>query len=208
MGVKRIKQIWRRIESPFIYKLFQFILSGDNWGARLILLAGLFAFVIKCHIIYPIEYVGHADASGYAEMADSLIHGRGLSVDYISFYFLKYNRRITRPEDHWPPLYSFFIAPFFLLLGKTAFAAKLPSVIISCFFFPLVGYFLSKRLSGNKLVGVAAGLNILFYPIFFRHSLYCLSDITYAFMVCLTVFLAIKGLEDSRYFYPMGIFYI
>lgn len=186
-------------------KTIKQILRKIDWCAKLILLAGLFAFIIKFHIVYPIEYVGHADASGYAEMADSIIHGRGLEVDYISFYFLKYDKKISRPEDHWPPLYSFFIAPFFLLFGKTAFAAKLPSLIISCFLFPLTGYLLGKRLSGNRFVGVAAGLNILFYPIFFRHSLYSLSDITYAFMVCLTLLLAIKGLDDERFFYPMGI---
>lgn len=179
--------------------------GGFDLYLKLILLIGLFAFVIKCHIVYPIEYVGHADASGYAEMADSIVHGRGLEVDYISFHFLKYDEEIERPEEHWPPLYSFFIVPFFLLFGKTAFAAKLPSLIISCFLFPLVGYLLGRRLTENKLVGLAAGLNILFYPVFFRHSLYCLSDITFAFMVCLTVFLAIKGIDDERFFYPMGV---
>ena len=89
----------------------------------LLLIAGLAAFIVKIQIAYPIEYVGHADASGYAEMADSLIKGRGLEVDYVSWYFLKYDPRIVRPEDHWPPLYSFLIAPFFKILGKNAFAA-------------------------------------------------------------------------------------
>ena len=175
----------------------------DGW-IWLLLLIGVFIFIIKCHIVYPIEYVGHADASGYAEMADSLVHGRGLEVDYISFYFLKY-KEINRPEDHWPPLYSFLIAPFFLIIGKTAFAAKLPALIISCFFFPLVGYLLAKHFSNSGIVGFATGIHILIYPEFFRHSLYCLSDVTFAFMVCLTVLFAIKGLEDGRYFYPMGV---
>ncbi len=175
----------------------------DGW-IWLLLLIGLFIFIIKCHIVYPIKYVGHADASGYAEMADSLVHGRGLEVDYISFYFLKYEK-ILRPEDHWPPFYSFLIAPFFLIIGKTAFAAKLPALIISCFFFPIVGYLLAKRFSRNGVVGFATGVHILLYPEFFEHSLYCLSDVTFAFMVCLTVLFAIKGLDDGRYFYPMGV---
>lgn len=81
--------------------------------------------IFKLQIIYSIQYVGHADASGYAEMADSLLKGRGLEVDYVSWYFFQYNPEIIRPEDHWPPLYSFLIVPFFALLGKTAFAAKM-----------------------------------------------------------------------------------
>jgi hypothetical protein len=106
----------------------------------ILLIFGFVAFVVKCHIAYPIQYVGHADASAYAEMADSLIHGRGFEVDYISWYFIKYPN-IVRPEDHWTPLYSMAIAPFFLIFGKSAFAAKIPSLIISCFFLPLILYY-------------------------------------------------------------------
>ena len=51
----------------------------------LLLTAGLAAFIVKIQIVYPIEYVGHADASGYAEMADSLIKGRGLEVRKLVF---------------------------------------------------------------------------------------------------------------------------
>jgi len=171
----------------------------------LLLIAGLAAFIVKIQIVYPIEYVGHADASGYAEMADSLIKGRGLEVDYVSWYFLKYDPRIVRPEDHWPPLYSFLIAPFFKILGKNAFAAKMPSIFISCLLFPFVVYALAEMLSGSRIVGLAAGLHILLYPEFFRHSLYCLSDITFAFMVCTTVLLVLKGTKNPRFFYPMGI---
>ena len=171
----------------------------------LLLVAGLATFIVKIQIVRPIEYVGHADASGYAEMADSLIKGRGLEVDYVSWYFLKYPPRIVRPEDHWPPLYSFLIAPFFKILGKNAFAAKIPSIFISCLLFPFVVYVLAEMLSGSWVVGLAAGLHILLYPEFFRHSLYCLSDITFAFMVCTTVLLILKGTKNPRFYYPMGI---
>jgi 4-amino-4-deoxy-L-arabinose transferase-like glycosyltransferase len=166
----------------------------------------LAVFLIKCKIAYPVKYVGHADASGYAEMADSLIHGRGFEVDYISWYFIKYDRKIIRPEDHWPPLYSIAIAPFFLVLGKTAFAAKLPSLIISCFLFPLVLYSLARELSGSKFAGLAAGLSVLLYPFIFRWSLHCLSDVLYGFVVCAGVLYAVKALDNDKFFYPLGIF--
>lgn len=185
-------------------RYFYAIIRKLDWYIIFILLVGLTVFILKCLIVRPIQYVGHADASGYAEMADSLIHGRGLAVDYISFYFLKYPR-IVRPEDHWPPLYSFFIAPFFLIMGKTAFAAKLPSLIISSLLFPIAGYFLGRKLSKSRITGLTAALTILAYPNFFTHSLYCLSDITFAFMVSLTVLFSIKGIDDERYFYPMGV---
>ena len=171
----------------------------------MLLLAGLAAFALKCRIAYPIEYVGHADASAYAEMADSLVHGRGLAVDYVSFHFIKYDPGVVRPEDHWPPFHSFLVAPFFLLLGKSAFAAKLPSLLISSLLLPVVGFLLAKRLSGSGVVGFAAGLHLLLHPELFAHSLLCASDLTFAFLLCLGVLFALEGLKDGRYFYPMGV---
>jgi len=170
-----------------------------------LLIIGFVAFVIKCQITYPVQYVGHADASAYANMADSLIHGRGFSADYISFYFIKYPS-IVRPEDHWPPLYSIAIAPFYLIFGKTAFAAKLPSLIISCFLLPLMVYYLTKELSRSKITSFAAGFGVLLYPAFFEWSLHCLSDVIYAFVVCSFVLFSVKTLDDKRYFYPAGFF--
>ena len=114
-----------------------------------ILAVGLLVLVAKCTIVYPVEHVGESDASGYAEMADSLRQGKWLSVEYISFFFIKYSG-MPRPEDHWPPLYSFLIAPFYVLLGKTAFASKLPSLIISSLFLPAATYLLTRHFSKNK----------------------------------------------------------
>ncbi|MFC1714665.1 ArnT family glycosyltransferase [Candidatus Poribacteria bacterium] len=177
-----------------------------NLHIVLLLAVGLAFFLIKCSIAYRVKYVGHADAAAYAEMADSLIHGRGFEVDYISWYFEKYDPKIVRPEDHWPPLYSMAIAPFFLIFGKTAFAAKLPSLIISCFFLPLVLYSLAKELSGSKWPGLAAGLGIMLYPAAFGWSLLCLSDVTYAFVVSAMVLYSVKALDDEKSFYYAGIF--
>jgi len=172
----------------------------------ILLLIGFAVFLIKCVIAYPIQYIGYADAAAYAEMADSLVHGRGFEVDYISSYFVKYDSQVSRPEDHWPPLYSIAIAPFFLIFGKTAFAAKLPSIIISCFFLPVVVYLITKELTGSKFASLAAGLGVLFYPVIFEESLQSLSDVLYSFVVCAGVLFSMKALDDERFFYPLGVF--
>ena len=181
---------------------FLFKIDTHLWPILGISLLVLFT---KCYITYPVAHVGESDASGYAEMADSLVHGKWLSVEYISFFFIKYPG-MPRPEDHWPPLYSFLIVPFYLLLGKTAFASKLPSLIISSLLLPLATYFLTKSFSKNKWASMGAAFTVMFYPSLFMWSLYCLSDITYSFVVCLAVLFAVKGMDDSRYFYPMGLF--
>jgi len=170
----------------------------------LILVLGILILSFKCLIVYPVSHIGHNDAMGYAEMADSLIHGRGLWVDYVSFHFIKYEN-IFRPEDHWPPLYSFLIVPFYLILGKIAIAFKMPSLIISSIFIPIATYFLAKKLSKNNLVGLCAGITVMLYPKLFFWSLFCLSDITYTFVFLLFILFSIKGFDDNRYFYAMGI---
>ena len=182
------------------------LIRKANLHIIILLAAGLAIFVIKYNIVRPIKYVGHADASAYAEMADSLIHGRGFQVDYISWYFVKYDPKIVRPEDHWPPLYSLTIAPFFAIMGKSAFAAKLPSLIISCFLLTLVVYFLTYELSGSKYAGLAAGFHVLLYPALFRSSLYSLSDVIFTFVVGAAVLFAMKALDDQKYFYHAGVF--
>ena len=46
----------------------------------------------------------------------------------------------------------------------------------------------------------------MFYPKLFFWSLFCLSDVTYTYVFLLVVLCAIKGFDDGRYFYLMGVF--
>jgi len=179
-----------------------------RWALIALAIMGTILFGVKLWIVYPIKWIGHADAADYAEMADSLIHGRGLSVEYIGYcYFISQRKypQITHPDAHYPPLYSFLIVPFFLIFGKRAFAAKIPSLLVSSLGLPIVTYLLARKLTRSSLVGLAAGLAVLVVPKMFRHSLYCLSDLLYTFMVATTILLFLKGLEEPRWFPIMGI---
>lgn len=82
------------------------LFSNVDVNLWLIIAIVFFVLIAKCFIVYPVAHVGESDASAYVEMADSLVHGNWLSVEYISFFFIKYPG-IPRPEDYWPPLYSF-----------------------------------------------------------------------------------------------------
>ncbi len=163
------------------------------------------AFVWKLRIVAPIQYVGHADASGYAEMAHSLIQGRGLEVDYISWYFRKYDPGIVRPEDHWPPLYSFLIVPFFLTMGRTALAAKMPSLLISAFAFPGVTAALAWRVSRSRAAAFASGLCVLLYTPIFSMSLHCLSDVTFGCLVVGALLCAVVAQDRPRWHLGVGV---
>jgi 4-amino-4-deoxy-L-arabinose transferase-like glycosyltransferase len=139
-------------------------------------------------------------------MADSLLKGRGLEVHYITYFFRKYPRCIVRPEDHWPPFYGFLIAPCFACLGRTAFAAKLPSLLISCFGLPAITYALSRQVVRSRAVAFMAAVSVLLYLPLVSWSLECLSDVTFAFLVTAAVLCAVRGAStDGRWFYLMGL---
>ena len=166
--------------------------------------ACLAAFLWKLRIVAPIAYVGHADAAGYAEMAHSIIQGRGLEVDYISWFFRKYDAAIVRPEDHWPPFCSFLIVPFFVAMGRTALAAKMPSLLISAFVFPAATSALAWRVSRSRTVAVASGLCVLLYTPIFSMSLHALSDVTFGALVVLAIWAALVAETRPRWHVALG----
>lgn len=159
----------------------------------------------KLKIAASIRFLGPADPAAYAEMAHSLLGGRWLEVDYISMYFRKFPSVVSHPEETWPPLYSLFILPFFAVLGKTALATKLPSLLISCFALPPVTYHLAKRVSRSAAVAFSSSICVLFYEPLFGWSLNGTADITFGFLSIWAVLLALKGFGDSRWFIPMGV---
>lgn len=176
----------------------------------IIMAVGIAVFVFKCTIAYDIKWLGDTDEAAYIEMADNLIHGKGLSNDYIQYsYFisrLKYPE-ITHPDAHYAPLYSLLIVPFFLILGKSAFAAKLPSIIIASIFLPILLYLLTEKLSKSKIAALAAGLSVTFFPFMFSRSLLPDDDVVFTFTVLASCFFAIKTQDSPKHFYPAGVFF-
>lgn len=174
-----------------------------------VVIVGIAVFAFKCVVVYHIEWIGDTDEAAYVDMADNFIHGKGLSNDYIQYsYFISRMKYpdITHPDAHYAPLYSLLTVPFFLVLGKSAFAAKLPAMLISSIFLPVVLYLLVKRLSGSRIAGLAAAFGILAFPEILSWSLLPDDDAIFPFMVIASCFFIIKAQDSSRYYYPAGAF--
>ena len=173
-----------------------------------ILIIGLASFILKCLIAYPIDWIGNTDSAVFTETADSFLHGKGLSNDFIQYsYFyspLQYPE-ITQPEAHYPHLYSLFILPFYIMLGKTAFAAKLPAILVVSIFLPILLYFLTQRLSRSKMAGLAAAIGIIVFPNIFEHSLIPDDDEIFHCLVIASCFFIIKAMDSPKYFYSAGV---
>lgn len=175
----------------------------------LIIVAGLAILGFKLRIAKPIDWIGGTDESVLAEAADSFTRGRGLSNDFIQYsYFyspLQYPQ-ITQPEAHYPHLYSLLIVPFYLLLGKTALAAKLPAMLVASILLPVFLYLLVTELSTSRLTGLAAGLSVMVFPEIFEHSLIPDDDGIFHCLLIASCFFIIRAMDNSNYFYPAGIF--
>jgi 4-amino-4-deoxy-L-arabinose transferase-like glycosyltransferase len=170
-----------------------------------LLVAGLLVLAWKAFIAGEIQFVGFGDPAAYAEMTRSVLDGRGFEVDYISMHFQKFDPGVSHPEESWPPLYPLLIVPFFLLLGQIAFAAKLPSILISCFLLPPITYALAKRISRSEAVALASGISVLLFLPIFCFSLQGIADLAVGFLLIAAMLCAIKGQERSSWYFLMGV---
>ena len=137
-----------------------------------ILIIGLASFVLKCLIVYPIDWIGNTDSAVFAEAADSFLLGKGLSNDFIQYsYFyspLQYPE-INYPDSHYYPLYSLLIILFYLVFGKTDFTAKIPAMLGTSTLLPIFLCLLTLRLSRNKITTMASDLYVMVFPNIFEH---------------------------------------
>jgi 4-amino-4-deoxy-L-arabinose transferase-like glycosyltransferase len=149
----------------------------------IVLFFGVGQFREKLAVAKGITFVGHSDEAAYASMGRSLAEGRGLQVNYISFYFIPYGREITRREDHWPPFMAFAIAPCFYFLGQAAWVAKIPAMLFGSVGLPLAAALLGYALSRRGYVAIAAALLMMAHPYMYHESMKTLSDVALAMLL-------------------------
>ncbi|MFN3374283.1 MAG: ArnT family glycosyltransferase, partial [Chloroflexus sp.] len=141
------------------------------------IVVGTFALIwlgFEAFVAATLPYVGHADYSDNAIVARNLVRGRGWVVDYISQFYYRYES-LTRPQETWPLLQPVWIAPFFVLFGPTAWAAKIPNFIFDIILLGLI-YAVGSWL-WDRRVGVTAAILVLTNYLFFRLSIYVTNDL-------------------------------
>ncbi len=147
----------------------------------------------KLEVVKPIKFVGHADDAAYALMGQGISEGRGISVPYVTVFYIPYPRSIDHREDHWPPFMGMSIAPVFYFAGKSAFHARVPAVFYGSIGLPLATALLTFALTRRGYAAVLAGLLILANGALYDQSMRVLADISTAMLVaffCGTLILA------------------
>ncbi len=123
-----------------------------------------------------LPYVGHADYADNAVVARNLALGRGWVVDYVTQFYRLYDG-VTRPQETWPLLQPVWIAPFFIIVGVSSWAAKIPNL----FFTALLGWMLYRfgAQHWGRRVGLIASLILLTNHLFFKLAIYVTSDLAF-----------------------------
>jgi 4-amino-4-deoxy-L-arabinose transferase-like glycosyltransferase len=164
---------------------------GSRRGALALLASfGCLWIGYEAWVIAQLPYVGHADYSDNAVVARNLVAGRGWVVDYVTqFYHLEDG--LTRPQETWPLLQPVWIAPFFMLFGPTAWAAKLPNLIFNLALLVLV-YHIGARM-WDRRVGLTAAVFLLSNYLFFRLTIYATNDLAFVIFSVGAIYALYRG---------------
>ncbi len=172
---------WRRLARTMTQALWA---RRDGVLVVLVLLVlGVCISLYKVGLVHGRRHIGHADEAAYVHMARSLAQGRGLTVDYVSWFFVPYDRGISRREDHWPPFVSLVAVPFVWMLGDQPWVYRLAPILIVTVLLPLAAAALGMAYSRRGYVGLGAGLLMLGNVALFADSLQVLSDTSLALLV-------------------------
>jgi hypothetical protein len=159
-----------------------------------LLLAGVTLY--EFGFIRTMEFVGHADYADNAVVARNLLAGRGFTVDYVTQFFDP-NLPLSHPQETWPLLQPVLIAPFFQVLGDSAFAAKIPNLLLQLAL-ALVLYAVGTNLFDRR-VGLLAVLLTVLNPFIFRLIIFPTSDLAFTLlaMLLLAQFFRAHTLEEA-----------
>ena len=121
------------------------------------------ALAVRAVLVALFPDPAYPDSYYYVDVARSIAAGNGLNVDFV-WIFAEVGNRLPNPavlpipsNAHWLPLASFLQAPFVSILGPTAVANAIPSVLIGSLAAPLT-WFIARDAGARPIVGVAAGV--------------------------------------------------
>lgn len=135
-------------------------------------------------LIRDMQFIGHADYADNGVVARNLLAGRGFVVDYVTQFF-RIHPGISHPQETWPLLQPVLIAPAFALLGNSAFAAKVPNLVLQLAL-AVALYVLGSRLFDRR-VGLVAVLLTLLNRFILRLIIFPTSDLAFTLFALLAL---------------------
>lgn len=198
-----VTRAWRGL-SAVRSRLLSFRADGDesgrerfrpDWAWAVMLGATLMFAGVALWAIPQVAWIGHADYAENANIARSLVEGRGLSVDYAAQFYTD-RPQLTHAADTWPLLQPLLIAPFFAVFGPQTWAAKLPNLLILLALAWAV-FYVGARL-WDRRAGLIAGLLTLLHPYFFNTVLFPINDLAFTAIFFALGYLVWRAIEDRE----------
>jgi hypothetical protein len=170
-----------------------------------VFIAGIIAgLILRVYLATIAQTPGHGDPAFYYTVAKNLVDGRGLVVDYVVYYFQGLVPITHYSNDFWNPLTSILLSIPMKLFGKSVFNALLASIAISII--PaVVAYLVGKKFSNSDSVAAFAGILTFFAPYQVWVSVTTDANILFGALGALTLYFAIKGFDNPKYFLVAAI---
>jgi len=163
------------------------------------------ALGLRLYFAFQATFPGHSDSSFYYAVAESLVKGDGLQINYIWHYLYKPRIITHAANDYWMPLTSIIMSISMRFLGINILAALLPSILAGIAL-SVTTYFLSKYYFDSEFVAYGSACLVLFIPNLFTYSLLTESTIFYSFFINICMYSMLKGRENPRFFPTSAIF--
>lgn len=163
---------------------------------RVLLTLCFIYFLLILYINSTYTFIGRGDYANYANVARNLTAGKGFSVDYLAWHFIKYPS-INHPEDMWPLMQPVWIALSYMFLGITPFAARFPNAVF-LILLTITTYVVSKKLFDQKIAIASAFLTATNYSLLLYTTAWITSDIALALFSLILFYLGHKLASYSR----------
>ncbi len=155
----------------------------------------LAALIVRLALLPSVPHPGIADPNHYYQVGQSLVAGRGFTIDFI----WQYNNPpadIVHEMDYWNPLAAVITAAGFKLFGVNVAAGVLPFAILGAFL-PIVTFFAARQLKLENESALFAAACTAFLPELMLHSLRTETTIPAALLQCATILLVVHGLRSQ-----------
>lgn len=172
-------------------------LASPRFALWLIVLSAL---AFRLALLPSIAHPGIADPNHYFNVAQNLLAGRGLVVDYV-WQFNIQPESISHPDDHWMPLTSYLTALSMMLFGQSVQGALGLFVLMGAGA-PVLSYAAGRLFGVGHLGSLFAALCTAFLPDLVLRSLQ--TDTTLPFLGLLggALLALIWGAQHQR----LGVF--
>ncbi|HEY8666289.1 MAG TPA: hypothetical protein VIL86_06475 [Tepidisphaeraceae bacterium] len=167
---------------------------------------GLAVTQYKLSFDHDYRGLGFPDSGAYYLQAHRLFTGRGLTVNYMPHHFDPGPPDIIRHEDHWPPMLSLLMIPFFWIFGDSFHSARITCIVIGSIFLPLAAAWLGCAFTRRSWVGLLAGAAMLTNLPLFTGSMYVLADVLLAALLAAFVASLLDARRHRWMHLPAGIF--